>query len=212
MGLTAPAAERNKVFILDVLRRVLPERGLVLEIASGTGQHVAYLAAELPGLAWQPSDADPKMMATIAAWTAETAAGNVLRPITLDVRDPAWPIEAADAVLCINMIHIAPWEATLGLMRGAARVLAKGGLLVLYGPYRRHGRHTAPSNESFDAWLRNQNGAWGVRDLEAVVEAAGVQGLVFDGAVEMPANNLTVVFRRKAGGLAAGHESRPLGR
>ncbi len=203
-ALTAPAALRNRAPILSVLRRVLPERGLVLEIASGTGEHVTYLAGELPGLAWQPSDPDATMLASIEAWTADTSVANVLRPMALDVRTEAWPVEAADAVLCSNMIHIAPWEATLGLMRGAARLLGDGGVLVLYGPYRRFGRHTAPSNEAFDAQLRSANLAWGVRDLEAVVEAAGVHGLVLDEAVEMPANNLTATFRAGGGSLAAG--------
>jgi SAM-dependent methyltransferase len=211
MGLTAPAAERNKGFILDVLRRVLPERGLVLEIASGTGQHVAYLAGELPGLTWQPSEPNPSMRVSIAEWIAETGAPNVLDPVALDVRDETWPVQGADAVLCINMIHIAPWEASLGLMRGAAGVLEDGGVLVLYGPYRRFRRHTAASNEAFDAKLRSEDPAWGVRDLEAVVEAAAGNGLVLAETVEMPANNLTVVFRREAG-LAAGPGSGNAGR
>jgi len=196
---TAPAAERNKAAILEVLRRKLPERGLVLEIASGTGQHVTYLAKELSGLTWQPSDPDPEMRGSIAARIAQAGAANILAPLALDARDAAWPITAADAVLCINMIHIAPWEATLGLLRGAGALLAQRGVLILYGPYRREGRHTAPSNEAFDAQLRSQNPSWGVRDLEAVVEAAGRPRLVLDEVVEMPANNFCVSFRRHAG-------------
>lgn len=203
-ALTAPAADRNKEAIFSVLRQVLPPCGLVLEIASGTGQHVTFLAEKLPALTWQPSDPDPAMRVSIEAWRAETGAPNVLSPLAFDARDASWPIGTGDAVLCINMIHIAPWEATLGLMRGAARLLGHGGVLVLYGPYRRFGRHTAASNEAFDAQLRSTNPAWGVRDLEAVAETAAGNGLVFDQAVEMPANNLTVVFRSEAGSAAAG--------
>ncbi len=193
---TAPAAERNKGPILDVLRRVLPEEGLVLEIASGTGQHVVHFARALPGLDWQPSDPKPEMCGSIAAWAQAEGLPNVRAPLRLDVHDAPWPLDRADAVVCINMIHISPWSATGALMRGAARLLPQGAPLVLYGPYLRGGRHTAPSNEAFDRQLRAQDPEWGVRDLAEVERAAGAEGLSLDEVVEMPANNLCVVFRR----------------
>ena len=193
---SAPAAERNKDPILGVLRRILPETGLVLELASGTGQHVIHFARALPKLTWQPSDPDPEMRASIAAWIEQTALRNVRPPLALDVREDEWPVEHADAVLCINMVHISPWGATLGLMRGAGRLLRPGGVLALYGPYKRCGGHIAPSNEVFDQQLRGANPEWGVRDLEAAEDAARLQGLTLEEVAEMPANNLTIVFRR----------------
>jgi hypothetical protein len=196
VALTAPAAERNKDPILAVLRRVLPDTGVVLEIASGTGQHIVHFGAALPQLAWQPSDPDPEMRASIAAWIAETGLPNVRQPLAIDVRDEQWPVEHADAVVAVNMVHIAPWTATLGIIRGAGRLLPASGALILYGPYKRGASHTAPSNEAFDAQLRSSNAEWGIRDLEAVVDAARLQGLELEEVVEMPANNLTVVFRR----------------
>ena len=193
---TAPAAERSKEPILTVLRRVLLDSGLVLEIASGTGQHVVHFAGALPGLTWQPSDPDPQMRASITAWAADAGLPNVWPPLDLDVLADAWPVERADAVVCINMIHIAPWAATLHLMAGAARLLPTQGVLVLYGPFRRFDRHTAPSNEVFDAQLRRTDPAWGVRDLEMVTSVAEQNGLALEEVNEMPANNLSVVFRR----------------
>ena len=193
---SAPAAERNKEPILAVLRRVLPQSGLVLEIASGTGQHVVHFAKALPDLTWQPSEPDRQMRPSIAGWLAETGLPNVLAPLDLDVTRPEWPIDRADAVLCINMVHISPWQATEQLLAGCGRILGHGGVLYLYGPYRRDGRHTAPSNEAFDASLRQRDPQWGVRDLETVVEAASGQGLELVEVVEMPANNLSVVFVR----------------
>jgi SAM-dependent methyltransferase len=192
----APAAERNKEPILAVLRRVLPQRGLVLEVASGTGQHVAHFAAALPRLVWQPSDPDPASRASIAAWIAEMRLPNIRQPIDLDVRAADWGVDRADAVVCINMVHIAPWAATLHLVAGAARLIGPGGVLFLYGPYRRFGRHTAPSNEAFDADLKHRNPEWGVRDLEAVAEVAAHDGFALEEVVPMPANNFSVVFRR----------------
>jgi SAM-dependent methyltransferase len=192
--LNAPAAERNKEPILAVLRRVLPKTGLVLEIASGTGQHIVHFARELPDIEWQPSDPDAEMHGSIKQWIARTGVNNVRDPLRLEVCSDAWPIRA-DAVLCINMIHIAPWSATLGLMSGASRLLPKGALLYLYGPYRRHGRHTSASNEAFDRDLRLRNAEWGVRDLETVAEAAANYGLALEDVVEMPANNLSAIFR-----------------
>ena len=192
----APAAERNKGPILEVLKRVLPASGLVLEIASGTGQHAVHFAQGLPTVEWQPSDPDAASRESIAAWRARAALSNLLPVIELDVRRAPWPVERAAAIVCINMIHISPVASTHGLLDGAARLLPGGGVLVLYGPYKRGGAHTAPSNESFDMQLRLQNPEWGVRDLGRVIELAAERGLAFDELVEMPANNLCVVFRR----------------
>ncbi|AOJ47687.1 DUF938 domain-containing protein [Burkholderia thailandensis] len=193
----APAAERNREPILAVLKRVLPARGTVLEIASGTGQHAVHFAAALPDLIWQPTDADAAARASSAAWAADAALPNLRAPLALDVCVEPWPLAAADAIVCVNMIHIAPWAAARALFGGAARALPDGGVLYLYGPYRRSGAHTAESNAQFDAQLRSRNPAWGVRDLEAVVELGGASGLVLDEVVEMPANNLSVVFRKR---------------
>ena len=154
------------------LRRVLPESGLVLEIASGTGQHVVHLAGGLPHLTWQPSDPNPQMRSSIAAWVAEVDLPNIRLPLDLDVLSDEWPVARADAVVCINMIHIAPWAATLHLMAGVSRLLPARGILVLYGPFRRFGRHTAPSKEVFEAQLRRTDPHWGVRDLEMVWRAS----------------------------------------
>ena len=190
---SAPA-ERNKQPILDVLKRVLPAKGLVLEIASGTGQHVVHFAAALPELNWQPSDPDPELIRSIEARRAEAALPNLLPPIELDVQSAPWPLVRADAVLCSNMVHVAPWAATAALMRGAAAALPPEGVLVLYGPYRRGGRHTSPGNEEFDRALRAENSEWGLRDVEAVIAEAGREGLALREIVEMPANNLTLVL------------------
>jgi len=190
----APATLRNREPILAVLRRVLPPSGIVLEIASGTGEHAVFLAAALPALVWQPSDPDPAARASIAAHAA-AAAGNIRPPLALDATQP-WPDLAADAVLCVNMIHIAPWEAAEGLMRGGAAALPSGGPLYLYGPFKRAGRHTADSNAAFDRMLRTQDPRWGVRDLDAVADLAAAHGFGAPDVVEMPANNLSVTFRR----------------
>jgi hypothetical protein len=192
----APATQRNREPILAVLDRVLPEQGLVLEIASGSGEHATFFAPRLSGLVWQPTDRDPAALDSIAAWTAELAATNVRPPLLLDVCAPSWPVESADAIFCANMIHISPWEATLGLVRGAGRILPAGGLLVLYGPFMIDHHHTAPSNAAFDESLRARDLSWGVRDLGDVTEAAREQGLQLLERVEMPANNLTCVFER----------------
>ncbi|GGF33603.1 SAM-dependent methyltransferase [Aliidongia dinghuensis] len=193
----APATERNRGPILALLTRVLPPAALVLEVASGTGEHAVFFGRHLPDRTWQPSDIDAAARASIVAWTAEAGLTNVLAPVALDTAQPNWPVDRADAVIAINMIHIAPWAAAVGLLGGAARVLTAGAPLVLYGPYKRGGRHTAPSNEAFDQNLRRQDPAWGVRDLEAVVEVADGAGLALDEIVEMPANNLSLVFRRR---------------
>ncbi len=192
----APAAARNRQPILEVLQPRLPTEGLVLEIASGTGEHVVHYAAARPGLVFQPSDPDADARASIDDWVRTLGLANVRPALEIDVPRPVWPVERADAVLCCNMIHIAPWDAAIGLVEGAARLLPTGGLLFTYGPYRREGRHTAPSNEAFDADLRRRNPAWGVRDLEAVVDLAGKAGFSPPEIVEMPANNLSLLFKR----------------
>lgn len=202
LRLHAPAAERNREPILAVLRKVLPEAGTVLEIASGTGQHAEFFAAALPHLVWQPTDPDPQALASIAVRVADAALPNLRAPLPLDVRTASWPLDGTsglDAVVCINMIHISPWEAGRALIDGVAQRLNPGGVLVLYGPYRRNGAHTAPSNEAFDAQLRQRDAAWGVRDLEDVDALAQAAGFDAAQVVEMPANNLCVVFRRRAG-------------
>jgi SAM-dependent methyltransferase len=191
-----PHVARNREPILEVLRRVLPRDGLVLEIASGGGEHAAYFAQNLPDLLWQPTDADPRALESVAAHRAAAGVANLLAPLHLDVTSQQWPLERADVLVCCNMIHIAPWAATEGLIVGAGRTLARGGLLYLYGPYKIDGRHTAPSNQDFDARLRAQNPLWGVRDLTDVSSLAKRHGFEPDETVPMPANNLSVIFRR----------------
>ncbi len=194
----APATLRNRDAILAELRRHLPAAGLVLEVASGSGEHAVHFAAALPGLVFQPSDPHPDARASIDCWASRARLPNIRPALALDAAAADWPVAAADAVVCINMIHIAPWSAALGLLHGAARLLPPGGPLVLYGPYRRDGAHTAPSNAAFDADLRGQDPAWGIRDLEAVAAEAAAQGFGRPEVSAMPANNLTVVFRRAA--------------
>ena len=194
----SPSAERNREPILAVLRGALPATGRVLEIASGTGQHAMYFAGALTGLDWQPSDADADARASIAAWIAHDGLPNVRAPLALDVHQPDWGVDSLDAVVCINMIHISPWSATQALFAGASARLVDGGVLYLYGPYKRGGAHTAPSNEAFDQQLRSRDPRWGVRDMEAVVTLGESVGLVCDEAVAMPANNFSLVFRKRA--------------
>jgi SAM-dependent methyltransferase len=191
----APATARNREPIREVLAVHLPARGHVLEIASGTGEHAVHMARAFPGLAWQPTDRDPAALASIEAWRAEAALPNLAPPIALDVTAPAWPVTEADAIVCINMIHIAPWEAALALFDGAARTLPAGGVLYLYGPYRWDGA-TAPSNEAFDRSLRERDPRWGVRDVRDLEAAAGARGLRLAHTVAMPANNHSLVFER----------------
>lgn len=192
----APATDRNRTHILAVLREALPKTGTVLEIASGTGQHAVYFAAGLPGLTWQPSDPDATHRESIAAWIAHDKTANVLPPLAIDVMQEPWGVDAADAIVCINMIHIAPWAAAEALFAGAGRRLAPGGVLYLYGPYRRNGAHTAPSNEAFDRQLKVADAQWGVRDMEAVIALGAAQGLACAEPVPMPANNFSLVFRK----------------
>lgn len=193
----APATARNRDPILAILREVLPASGTVLEIASGTGEHAVHFAGALPGLVWQPSDPDAGARASIDAWTAASGLANVRRALAIDAAAPEWPVDRADAILCVNMVHISPWRATLGLLDGAARILGPGAPLILYGPYVRAEVETAPSNIAFDADLKARNPEWGLRDLADVAAEAAGRGFAREAATEMPANNLTVVFRRR---------------
>ena len=189
----APATLRNRMAIADVLRETLPSAGLVLEIASGSGEHAAYFAQEFPALDWQPSDPDADARRSIGAWCEGIA--NVLPPLNIDAAASQWSIRRADAVLCINMAHISPWEATLGLLSGAGSVLPSGAPLILYGPFLQAGVPTAPSNLAFDDSLRARDSRWGLRSVEAVTAAATSFSL--DQCLAMPANNLLLVFCRR---------------
>ena len=193
----SPAAERNRQPIADVLARVLPRSGLVLEIASGTGQHAEYFARALPSLNWQPSDADAEMFPALAARVQRAALPNLRAPLSFDVHASAPPLADVAAVVCSNMIHIAPWSACVALLGHAERLLPRDAPFVLYGPFKRGGEHTAPSNAAFDADLRRRNPEWGVRDLDDVVGLARKHSLELAEVVAMPANNLTVVLRRQ---------------
>jgi hypothetical protein len=195
-ALTSPAVARNRDPILAVLRRVLPARGTVLEIASGTGEHAVHFAAALPQLTWQPADLDPDALGSISAYRARAQLPNLLPPLELDAAAAVWPVTSADAVVSINMIHIAPWTAAEGLMAGAERILSRGNVVYLYGPFKENGRHTAPSNAAFDTSLRGRNPEWGVRDVGEVAELARRHGLALVERIAMPANNLSIVFRR----------------
>ena len=192
----APATLRNRDFILDVLRDVLPRTGVILEIASGSGEHIVHFARHFPALVFQPSDPEPDALLSIAAWVKATGVTNVRAPIALDASHSDWPIASADGIICINMVHISPWEATLGLIKGAAAILPPASPFYLYGPYIREGFATAPSNQAFDRSLRDRNPHWGLRDLEAVAAMAQSVGFSAPVITEMPANNLSVVFRR----------------
>lgn len=193
---SSPAVARNTGPILNVLRDVLPPAGTVIELASGSGEHALAFARAFPQLLWQPSDADPAALASIEAWRAEGPA-NLLPPVQLDAASRAWPLDRADALVCINMVHISPWATTLGLLDGGARLLPPGAPLYLYGPYRRAGIPTAPSNEAFDASLKARNSEWGLRELADVRAEAERRGFELDHVVEMPANNLSVLLRRR---------------
>jgi hypothetical protein len=193
---SAPHVARNAGPIAEVLRGVLPARGLVLEVASGTGEHILYFARHFPDLLWQPSDPDRAALHSIEAWRGEAGLANLLPAVPLDTRAADWPVPRADAILAINMVHISPWAASEGLMRAAGRLLEEGAPLYLYGAYRRSGVATAPSNEAFDASLRARDPAWGLRALEDVVAEAEKNGLSLESVTPMPANNLSVVFRK----------------
>lgn len=195
----AAATERNREPILAVLREALPARGLVLEIASGSGEHVIHFARAWPELRFQPSDPDAGARRSIDAWTAHAGLGNVLPALMLDAAATDWPITGADALICINMVHISPWAATQGLMRGAGRLLAAGAPLYLYGPYRQEGVPLAPSNAAFDESLRRRDPAWGLRELDAVAALAAEHGFGPPTVTAMPANNLSLVFRKRPG-------------
>lgn len=195
----APAARRNMAPIMDVLAPRLPLTGLALEIASGTGQHVCAFAERFGNLAWQPSDPDAEARESIEAWRAESGLANIRPPLDLDVMAPRWwegLDESPAAMLAINMVHISPWAASEGLIEGAGALLTPGAPLYLYGPYRRAGRHTSPSNAAFDDSLRARNPAWGVRDMEEIAQLGEAHGLRLEESVAMPANNLSLVFRR----------------
>ena len=192
----APATLRNRDAIAAVLTEWLPASGTVLEVASGSGEHVVHFAAAFPALDWQPSDPDPAGRVSIAAWCAEAALANIAPPLALDAAAADWPLDRADAILCINMVHISPWAATLGLLAGAARLLAAGAPLILYGPYIEPEVPTAASNLAFDASLRARDPAWGLRPIDDVKAAAAAVGLRFAERRAMPANNLMLLFRR----------------
>jgi SAM-dependent methyltransferase len=197
-GLHAAATDRNRDPILEVLRRVLPPTGLVLEIASGTGEHVAFFAKSFPTLRWQPSDASLAHLESIRAWATASGIDNIAPAILFDVEHQPWPVAHADAILNINMIHIAPWSATEALFRGAARLLPACGVLYIYGPFQRAGQHTAESNQRFDERLRGEDSRWGVRDLDDIETLASAAGFAPPEIVAMPANNLSLVFRMDA--------------
>ena len=198
MKLRSPAAARNVDPIAAVLSEWLPPAGLVLEVASGSGEHALAFAKALPQLRWQPSDADAAALTSIATWAAEEGTANLLPPVRLDAAATDWPIAAADALLSINMVHISPWAAALGLLDGAARVLPRGGPLILYGPWIVDGEPTAPSNLAFDADLRRRNRAWGLRRVEEFAGEARVRGLLLEAERAMPANNRMLLFRYAA--------------
>ena len=192
----APATLRNRDAIAAVLADWLPATGTVLEVASGSGEHIVHFAATFPALDWQPSDPDPAGLVSIAAWSAEAGLANIAPPLALDAAADDWPIDRADAILCINMVHISPWAATLGLLAGAARLLPGGAPLILYGPYVEPDVPTADSNMAFDASLRARDPAWGLRHIDDVKVAGAAAGLTFAERRAMPANNLMLLFRR----------------
>ncbi len=194
----APATERNRAPIAEVLARELPASGTVLEIAAGTGEHAVFFAGQFPALQWQPTDPSPEALASIAAYRADYLGDNLAAPLLLDAAAPeAWPVAQAAAIVCINMVHISPWEATLGLFRGAAQVLrTSGGPLILYGPYIEQGVETAPSNLDFDASLKARNPLWGLRKAEALDALAATHGMRRTARHALPANNIMLVYRK----------------
>ena len=197
-ALFSPAVARNAAAIVEILKRVVPPSGLVLEIASGSGEHAVHFARAMPTLDWQPSDPDQMARGSIVAHTRASGLSNLRSPLALDAARQPWPVVKAQAIVAINMIHIAAWDATTGLMAGADATLPAGGILYLYGPFREDGAHTAPSNAAFDDDLRTRNASWGVRDIEAVAAAADTHGLHLAERVAMPANNVSLIFRKGA--------------
>ena len=202
----APAAERNKDFVLEALKENLPKSGTVLEIASGTGEQAVYFTSKLAPLKWQPSDYEDDKLISIAAWQKFQPTKGVLPPLKIDTSDDVWACEAPEvmeaikpinAIVCINMIHIAPWEAGLGLIKGAGRILNKGGVFFLYGPYMRGGKHTAPSNEAFDDRLKGRDASWGLRDIDDVTATAKTHGLKLKKVMDMPANNFSIIYEKQ---------------
>lgn len=206
-ALFSPAAARNAAPITELLKRALPPNGLVLEIASGSGDHAVHFARALPALVWQPSDPDEAARRSIRAHARAAGLANIRLPLAIDVTRQPWPVMRVDAVVAINMIHIAPWDATIGLMAGAEATLAKGGVLYLYGPFREAGAQTAPSNAAFDDSLRARNASWGIRDIEAVAATARAHDLHLAERVAMPANNLSLIFHRGRRGSVVDRES-----
>jgi len=194
---SAPAVQRNRQPIVDVLRDWLPQRGLVLEIASGTGEHATYFAEQFPQLEWQPSDVHPDALKSIAAWRDESGLPNIREPLIIDASSPNWPIDRADALLSINMVHISPWPAAIGLLEGAARLLEHCAPLILYGPWLKDDIPTAPSNLAFDEELKWRDPQWGIRRVEDFAAAADKRGLTLEQIRTMPANNLMLLLRRK---------------
>ncbi|MBX7541060.1 DUF938 domain-containing protein [Qipengyuania sphaerica] len=192
----APATARNSGPIADILTKELPLTGLVLELASGTGEHAVFMARQFPEITWQPTDPDPDALDSAASWAREAGLDNVGPPLEIDARMEAWPVERADAVVCINMIHISPWAATEGLFRGAARILDQGAPLITYGPYFEDDVESAPSNLAFDESLKHRNPDWGIRNVAQLDELAAETGMIRTARYTMPANNLTLVFRR----------------
>lgn len=196
MKLNYPATQRNKHAILDALRSHLPATGTVLEIASGSGQHAVHFASELPHLTWQPSSLEAEERASIAAYQRDHAVANMRPPVALDVTQDPWPLQTADAVVCINMIHIAPWTASEALFAGAARLLSSGAPLITYGPYRFNGRHVSESNVAFDASLRQRDERWGIRDVDTLEALGRETGFSRETTLALPANNHLLVWRR----------------
>lgn len=194
---SAPAVSRNREPIAEVLREWLPERGLVLEIASGTGEHAAFFAEKFPELEWQPSDVNPDALASIRAWRETARLPNLREPLVIDAGAPDWPIANADAVLSINMVHISPWDSALGLLDGAARLLKTGSPLIMYGPWLKDDIPTAESNLAFDADLKSRDPSWGLRRVEEFAAAAEERGLALELTRAMPANNLMLLLRRR---------------
>ncbi len=198
--LFSPSAGRNRDVIAATFAGVLAKGAHVLEIGAGTGEHAVAVVSARPDLRWRPTDPDPQSRASIAAWAAHAGLDQIAAPVALDARDAPWPVEhdgPFDALVSINMIHIAPWSAALGVLAGAERLVTPGGQLVFYGPFAHGGVHTAPSNAEFDASLKARDPSWGVRDLDAIVAAAAPHGLALDRTIPMPANNQVVVFRRE---------------